>query len=64
VADQLVELLAVAALGELEDRRVWGGQRPQRAGIAGGPPTSLIDMERGLAENPVAQLAVRVGERG
>ena len=38
-ADQLAELLAVAVLGDLEDRGAGAGQRPQRATVAGGPPS-------------------------
>src|SRR5918999_882857 len=58
-ADQRVELLAIAVLGDLKDRSIRGGHRPQRAGIPGGPPAGLIDMQRVLAANPVAQPLIR-----
>ena len=60
-ADQLVDLLAVAVLGDLNDRRLLGGHRPQRAGIPGGPPARLVDMQCILAADPVAQLLIRAG---
>ena len=62
-ADQLVELLAVAVLGDLKQRRVCGGRGPQRTRIAGGPPAGLVDVQRGLAEDPVPQPGVGAGER-
>ena len=62
-ADQRVELLAVAVLGDLEERRVQGGRGPQRAALTAGAPAGLIDMHRALVKHPVLQLQVRAGER-
>ena len=62
-ADQRVELLAVAVLGDLQERRLRGGRGPQRASLTAGPPAGLIDMHRALIQHPVLQLQVRAGER-
>src|SRR5271165_6786251 len=62
-ADQLVELIAVAALGDLEDRRSWCVHRPQRPRVSGGPPAGLVDMQRVLGVDPVPQLLIRARER-
>src|SRR3954451_19745450 len=37
-ADERVELLAVAVLGDLQEHRVGGGRGPQRAPLTAGPP--------------------------
>ena len=60
VADQLVELLAVAVLGDLEDRCSRGAHAPQRAGIAGGPPAGLVDMQCALGRIHARSAVVRV----
>ena len=62
-ADERVELLAVAVLGDLQERRLRGGRGPQRAPLTTGPPAGLIDMHRALIQHPVLQLQVRTGER-
>ena len=62
-ADQRVELLAVAVLGDLQERRARGGRGPQRAALTAGAPAGLIDMHRALVKHPVLQLQVRAGER-
>ena len=62
-ADQRLELLAVAVLGDLEERRARGGQGPQRPAVTRGSPAGLIDVHRGLVKHPVVQLGVRAGER-
>ena len=62
-ADQRVELLAVAVLGDLEQRRARGGQGPQRPPVTRGPPAGLIDVHRVLVKHPVMQLGVRAGQR-
>src|SRR3954463_12221029 len=63
-ADQRVELLTVAVLGDPEQRGLGGGQRPQGAAVSGGSPSGLIDVQRRLIEHPVVQLCVRTGECG
>jgi len=62
-ADERVEPLAVAVLGDLQERgaRCRGG--PQRAALAAGPPAGLIDVHRALIQHPVLQLHVRASER-
>src|SRR3954465_8951153 len=62
-ADERVELLAVAVLGDLKERRGRRGRGPQRAALTAGPPAGLIDMHRRLIEHPVRQLRMRAGER-
>ena len=57
-ADQRVELLAVAMLGDLKERGGRGGRGPQRATLTAGPPSGLIDMHRALVQHPVLQLQV------
>jgi hypothetical protein len=54
-ADQLVELLAVAVLGDLEDRRAGAGRGPQRTTVTRGPPAGLIDMPHALGQNQLEQ---------
>ena len=56
-ADQRVELLAVAVLGDLQERRVGGGRGPQRAALTAGAPAGLIDMHRAPDQHPVLQAA-------
>jgi hypothetical protein len=55
-------LLAVAVLGDLQERRLRGGRGPQRAGIAARAPAGLIDMHRALIQHPVLQMAVRASQ--
>ena len=62
-ADQRVELLAVAVLGDLQERGLRGGRGPQRPALAAGPPAGLIDMHRALVQHPVLQLAMWAGQR-
>jgi hypothetical protein len=62
-ADERVELLAVAVLGDLQERGARGGRGPQRAPLTAGPPAGLIDVHRALIEHPVLQVQVRAGER-
>src|SRR5215210_5011623 len=45
-ADQLAEAVAVAVLGDPEDRRFGRGRGPQRAPLARGGPAGLVDVER------------------
>jgi hypothetical protein len=45
-ADQRVELLAVAVLGDLQEHGVRGGRGPQCPPFAAGAPAGLIDMHR------------------
>jgi hypothetical protein len=45
-ADQRVELLAVAVLGDLQERRLRGGRGPRHTSLTAGPPAGLIDMHR------------------
>ena len=61
-ADQSVEPLAVAVLGDLQERRLWGGRGPQSAALTAGPPAGLIDVHRALIQHPVLQLAVRASQ--
>ena len=61
-ADQRVELLAVAVLGDLQERRLRGGRGPQRAALAAGAPAGLIDMHRVLVQHPVLQLQMRASQ--
>ena len=62
-ADQRVELLAVAVLGDLQEHRLGGGRGPQRAPLTAGAPAGLIDMHRILVQDHVLQLQVRTGQR-
>src|SRR5581483_1065532 len=62
-ADERVELLAVAVLGNLKERRPGGGRGPQRPALAARSPAGLIDMHRALIQHPVLQMAVRPGQR-
>ena len=62
-ADQRVELLAVAVLGDLKERRARRGRGPQRATLTAGAPAGLINVNGALVKNPVLQLQVRTGER-
>jgi hypothetical protein len=57
-ADQRVELLAVAVLGDLQERRLRGGRGPQRAALTARAPPGLIDMHRALIKHPVLQLTM------
>jgi putative component of toxin-antitoxin plasmid stabilization module len=60
--DERVELLAVAVLGDLQERRLRGGRGPQRTPLTAGPPAGLIDMHRALIEHGVLELQVRAGQ--
>src|SRR6516164_8846720 len=62
-ADQRVELLAVAVLGDLKEHGARGGRGPQRATFTARAPAGLIDMHRVPVQNPVLQVQVRAGER-
>ena len=62
-ADERVELLAVAVLGDHKDRRAWRGGGPQRATLTARAPAGLIDMHHALVQHPVLQLQMRAGER-
>jgi hypothetical protein len=62
-ADERVELLAVAVLGDLQERRLGGDRGPQRPALTTGPPARLIDVHRALVQHPVLQLAVRTSQR-
>src|SRR5215217_8779141 len=63
VADQLVELLAVAVRGDLKRRRVGRGQSRQRSRVARGAPAGLVDVQRLLGTDPVAQVGIRARQR-
>ena len=58
-ADQGREPLAVAVLCHLEARRALRGRCPQRALLAGGPPASLVGVDRRLCQDMSAQRLVR-----
>jgi hypothetical protein len=58
-ADERLELLAIAALGDLQERRLSGGRGPQRASVTAGAPAGLIDVHRLLIQHPVLQVAMR-----
>jgi hypothetical protein len=62
-ADQLVELLAVAVLGDLQEHRIRGGRGPQRAAVTARAPAGLIDVHRALVEHPVVQVQIRASQR-
>ena len=51
-ADQRVELLAVAVLGDLEEHGLRSGRGPQCTPRTPGAPAGLIDMYRVLVEHP------------
>ena len=55
-ADQRVELLAVAVLGDLQEHGLWSGRGPQCTPSTPGAPAGLIDMYRVLVQHPVLQL--------
>jgi len=61
-ADERVELLTVAVLGDLQERRLRSGRGPQRAALTAGSPAGLIDVHRLLVQHPVLQLAVRASQ--
>jgi geranylgeranyl diphosphate synthase, type II len=50
-------------LGDLEEHRFGGAQRPQRATVARGQPAGLTDVHRALVKDSVVQLGVRASER-
>ena len=62
-ADQRVEHLAVAVLGDLQEHRAGGVRGPQRASIALGAPAGLIDMHRRRLQHLVCEVQVRAGQR-
>ena len=57
-ADEGVELLAVAVLGDLQERGLGGARGPQRPALTPRAPAGLIDMHRVLVKHPVLQLAM------
>src|ERR1700758_5280563 len=61
--DERVELLAVAMLGDLQERRPRGGRGPQRPALTTRAPAGLIDMHHALVKHPVLQMAVRASQR-
>ena len=62
-ADQCVELLAVAVIGDLQERRLRCGCGPQRAAFAAGAPAGLINVHRVLVKHPVLQVEMGARER-
>ncbi len=62
-ADQRVELVAVAVLGDHEEGGIGRGRGPQSASLPAGAPAGLIDMHRVLVQHPVLQLQMRPAER-
>ncbi len=54
-ADQRVELLVVAVLGDLHKHPAGGGRGPQRSLFANGSPAGLIDMHRSALPVPALQ---------
>src|SRR6266516_5511498 len=63
VAEQFLEAVAVAVLGDAEDRRLGGGRGPEGAAFAGGRPAGLVDVDRRRLKDRGAQCFVRLCER-
>src|SRR5271165_1427299 len=62
-ADQRVEGLAVAMLGDLQEHGARGVRGPQRARNAPGSPAGLIDMHRRRVEHLVAEVQMWACQR-
>jgi len=63
VAEQFLEAVAVAVLGDAEDRRFGAGRGRERAALAGGRPAGLVDVDRRRLKNRGNQCFVRLYER-